>query len=102
MLFHPALGLGSVGRWAGALDGRQGGPGNQCAEMGGKGAKSPILPTMCTDASLPLIVSLNLVFLTVDSCLIVILTMHVGVSAEVFMSDFSETTGIYSFNRHMR
>ena len=100
MLFHPALGIGSVGRWAGALDGRQGGLGNQCAEMGGKGAKSPILSTMCTDASLPVCqpepcVS-NSRLLPSSS------PHHVGVSAEVFVSDFNKTTGIYSFNQHMR
>ncbi len=66
---------GLEGRWAGALKGRQGGEGKQCAEMGGKGAMSSALSTMCTDVSLPLIVNLNLVCLTVDSCPIVLTTL---------------------------
>jgi hypothetical protein len=74
MLFLPTLGKGTVGRWAGALNGRQRRAGKQCAEMGKKGAMTSALLTMCTDASLPLIVNLNLVCLTVDSCPIVLLT----------------------------
>ena len=65
--FPPCMGKGTVCRWAGALEGRQGGGGEQCDEMGENEAMSSALPTIHTYVSLPLIDNLNLVCLTVDS-----------------------------------